>query len=127
MLDARIIAYEEAWNTRDTATRRRLLDESLTPDAQLVDPVAGRIDGREAIHDRIAGSGDRFPGARVSITSGVDEHNQFARYEWAITSREGEKIAEGIDIIERATDGRIKRVIMFFGALPPPQTRSAAC
>jgi len=87
-LDRVISAYDEAWNTRDDAARSRLLEESLTSDARLVEPTAGRVQGRDAINKRIAGFGDRFPGARVSITSGIDEHNGFARYEWTITGPE---------------------------------------
>lgn len=121
MLDARIMAYDEAWNAGDEPTRRRLLDESLTSDAELVDPVVGCLHGRDAIHDRIAGFGNRFEGARLSITSGVDEHNDLARYAWTITSRDGDKVMDGLDIVERDPDGRIKRVIMFFGELPPPE------
>jgi hypothetical protein len=35
-----IAAYDEAWNATEPATRARLLERSLTPDAELVDPTA---------------------------------------------------------------------------------------
>ena len=118
MIDARVAAYDAAWNAPDQEARSRLLEESLTSDAELIDPDHGPVRGRTAINERIAGFSDRFPGARVSITSDVDEHNGFARYGWTITDREDNSVLEGIDIVERAEDGRIKRVIMFFGPLP---------
>lgn len=118
MIDAQIAAYDEAWNAPDEPTRTRLLEDSLTSDAELIDPSAGSVRGRTAINERIAGFSNRFPGARVTITSGVDEHNGFARYGWTITERGGKAVLEGIDVVERAEDGRIKRVIMFFGRLP---------
>lgn len=118
MIDAQIAAYDEAWNASDEHTRRRLLEESLTSNAELIDPSAGTVRGRTAINKRIAGFSDRFPGARVTVTSGVDAHNGFARYGWTITDREGKAMLDGIDVVERAEDGRIKRVIMFFGRLP---------
>jgi len=121
-MDAVIEALDAAWNERDPSARGRLLERSLTPDAQLVDPSAGRFDGREAIGDRIASLDERFPGARVTITSGVDEHNGYGRYAWTMTNGDGNVIVEGIDVVERAEDGRLKRVIMFFG--PPPEAES---
>jgi hypothetical protein len=60
-VDRVIAAYDEAWNTRDERERRRLLEMSLTSDAQLVDPTAGRVRGRGAVNERIAGFAERFP------------------------------------------------------------------
>ena len=119
MLDAVLFAYDEAWNAPDGQTRDRLLEQSLIPDAELIDPAGGRFIGINAIAERIASFGERFPGARVTITSGVDEHHGFARYTWTITDRDGREILNGLDIVERGAAGLIKRVIMFFGQLPP--------
>ncbi len=116
MLDDVLQAYDAAWNEPDAARRRRLLERSLTDDAELVDPT-GRFKGRDAVQERITGFGDRFPGARVSITSGVDEHNGLARYAWTITAADGTTMLDGIDVVERAEDDR-RRVVMFFGPLP---------
>jgi hypothetical protein len=108
--------YDQAWNAPDTAERRRLLDEVLTEDCELVEP-RGRFSGRRAIIDRINGFTDRFPGARVDITTGVDEHNGFARHGWSIFDRDGSELLRGIDVVERAADGRLRRIVMFFGEL----------
>jgi ketosteroid isomerase-like protein len=109
-----IALYDEAWNAADPATRAHLLEQSLTPDAELIDPTAGRIQGRDAIAERIGGFVERFPGARVAITSEIDEHNGFARYVWTISDADGQTLGEGLDLVERTTDGLIKRVVMFF-------------
>ncbi len=77
----------------------------------------GRFAGRDAIIDRISGFTDRFPDARVDITSKVDEHNGFGRYAWKIVDREGSELLRGIDVVERATDARLRRIVMFFGEL----------
>ena len=97
--------------------RAKLLEQSLTPDAELVDPTGGRIRGRDAIGRRIGDFGERFPGARVAISGDVDEHNGFARYAWTISDAEGKALREGIDVVERADDGRLRRVVMFFDQL----------
>lgn len=121
MPDLVLVAYDEAWNARDSDTRRRCLERSLLPNAELVDPAAGRLSGITDIAGRIEGFTERFPGARVTITSGVDEHHGFARYAWTIADQDGRMILHGIDVVERADTGLISRVIMFFGPLPPPE------
>lgn len=117
MLDAVLAAYDAAWNESDAAERARLLARCLTDDAELVDP-SGRFQGRRAVNERITGFSDRSPGARVTITSGIDEHHGFARYAWTISAADGDAILEGIDIVERGEDDRLRRVVMFFGPLP---------
>lgn len=117
VLDNVLEAYDAAWNQSDAADRARLLARALSDDGELVDP-SGRYQGRQAVHDRIAGFNDRFPGARVTITSGIDEHHGFARYAWTVNTADGEAILEGVDIVERAEDSRLRRVVMFFGRLP---------
>ena len=117
MIDEAISAYDEAWNAPDAATRSSLLRQGMTPGAELIDPQAGRMRGYDEISARIRGFGSRFPGARVSITSRVDEHNGFARYSWTIVDAAGKALLRGIDVVERADDQRLKRVVMFFGDL----------
>lgn len=117
VVDEVLAAYDAAWNEPDPAERGRQLERSLTEDAELVDPT-GRYQGRRAVAERIGGFSDRFPGARVTITSGVDEHHGFARYCWRITAADGSTLLEGIDVVERNADGRLRRVVMFFGDQP---------
>ena len=122
MRDDVIAAYDAAWNEVDPAARTSQLERSLSDDAELVDPT-GHYRGRAAVAERIAGFGDRFPGARVTITSGVDTHHGFARYSWRITGVDGSMLLEGLDVVEQsAHDDRLRRVVMFFGALPPAQS-----
>jgi ketosteroid isomerase-like protein len=121
VFDEIIAAYDAAWNEADAAARVRQLERSLSEDAELVDPT-GHYRGRAAVADRIEGFSDRFPGARVTITSGVDAHHGFARYSWHITGSDGTTLLEGIDVVEQSSQhDRLQRVIMFFGALPPAQ------
>ena len=116
-MDSAIEKYDEAWNASNIDQRRQLLDAALTDDCEMVEP-RGRFAGREAIIERISGFADRFPGARVDITTTVDEHNGFARYGWKILDSEGALLLDGIDFVERAADGRLCKVVMFFGTLP---------
>ena len=115
-MDRVIEMYDKAWNVSDLDERRRLLEAALTDHCELIEP-RGRFPGREAILERITGFSDRFPGAKVEITTGIDEHNQFARYGWRIVDRDGGALLDGLDVVERAADGRLNRVVMFFGGL----------
>lgn len=108
--------YDKAWNTSDVEERRRLLEAALTENCEMVEP-RGRYRGRAAILERINGFADRFPGARVDITTKVDEHNGFARYGWRIVDGEGSVMLEGIDVVERAGDGRLRKAVIFFRPL----------
>ena len=66
-MDPVIRTYDDAWNAPDP-------DE-----CELIEP-RGRFAGRDAILERVSGFSSRFPGAKVEITTSVDEHNRFARY-----------------------------------------------
>jgi SnoaL-like domain len=110
-------AYDRAWREPDTGERRRLLERSLTDDAELVSPQ-GRWTGREAVAEWIDGFGERMPGAQVKVTSDVDAHHGFARFAWTITGEHASTILEGVDVCELGDDGRLRRVVMFFGPIP---------
>jgi hypothetical protein len=116
-----IAAYDAAWNEAAPDARRRLLEESVAEDGELIEPH-GRFVGREAILHRLEGFSSRFPGARVELTSGLDEHNCFIRYSWTIVSAEGAGLLNGIDVAELDEEGKLHRVVMFFGPLPTPAT-----
>jgi len=51
--------------------------------------------------------------------STVDSHNHVERYSWKIVDQQGGEVIEGLDVAERGEDGRLQRILMFHGALPP--------
>ena len=117
-LEELIAAYDRVWSEPDEDERRRLLEGSWADDGELVDPGEGWFRGRDAVLARIAGFSERFPGARVEVTSALDEHHGFVRYAWTIVDADGRALLEGMDFAELAEDGRLRRVVMFFGPLP---------
>jgi SnoaL-like domain len=118
--DARstVQAYVDAWNEPDEAARRELLHQSWAADGSYLDPLV-RIEGREALVHHARKFADRWPEARVVITSGVDQHNGYVRFTWQVVSPDGEALREGTDFGELGEDGRLRRIVGFFG--PPPQ------
>ena len=123
-LDEVVLAYIEAWSTPDEATRRELLDMSVADDASYTDP-AYEARGKEEIASHIGRSlsGEAYDGAgggaRIPISSGVDEHHGVFRFCWVLVDTQGQPLLEGMDFVELAADGRLQRITGFFGAFPP--------
>jgi hypothetical protein len=117
-VDDTIATYFSAWNELDAEQRRGMLEESVTGNVELVDPM-GRWQGIDALVERIGRYQASAPGTAVVPAGGVDAHNNVARYRWRIVDREGREFMEGLDVAERAEDGRLKRILMFHGPLPP--------
>jgi hypothetical protein len=124
-LDEVVLAYIEAWSTPDEAVRRQLLDVSLADDASYTDP-AYELRGKEEIASHIGRSlnGEAYDGAgagaRIPISSGVDQHHGMLRFSWVmIEPRERQILLEGMDFVELAADGRLQHISGYFGAFPP--------
>jgi hypothetical protein len=124
-LDEMVLAYIEAWSTSDDAVRRELLDVSLADDASYTDP-AYEIRGKEEIASHIGRSlsGEAYEGAgagaRIPISSGLDQHHGMFRFSWVmIDPQKRQIILEGMDFVELAADGRLQRITGFFGTFPP--------
>lgn len=112
-----IATYGEAWNVDDEGERRKLLEESWADDGVYCDPT-GRADGREALVAMISGARQQFGNFRIEQTTGVDEHNGWARFGWRMDAEDGSTMIEGFDVVEMASDGRISRIVGFFGPFP---------
>lgn len=105
-----------AWNERDPARVREHLDAALSPDVVFIDPsvVTRGIDEFEANVHHVHG---QIPGADYLRVSGVDHHHDIVRYAWEIRS-DGQLLMPGFDVAELDGDGRVLRVLGFFGPLP---------
>ena len=58
-------------------------------------------------------------GARIPISSGVDQHHGMFRFSWVmIDPQKRQIILEGMDFVELAADGRLQRITGFFGTFP---------
>jgi hypothetical protein len=111
-IDTHLAGYCEP----DQAKRAELLRTAWANSGELVDPpLAG------AGIDEIAGLVDtvvtHYPDHRFQRTTAVDEHHGFARYGWALVSPDGAAAVTGTDFAEVDGDGKLVRVIGFFGEL----------
>jgi hypothetical protein len=113
-----VAAYGETWNEPDEDARRALLAKSWADDGQYSDPT-GSADGRDALLEHIGGFQVMFPGHTIDMTSGLDTRDNVFRFAWVM--RKGtEDILEGMDYGEFAADGRISKIVGFFGPFPDP-------
>lgn len=110
-------AYAVAWNERDDTTRLSLLEEALEEDGSYVNPLLDRpLVGPEAVAANI----DAFLEGRVGqdfevrARSQTDHHHDRMRLRWRLCDAGGQTLLEGEDIMELASDGRIRTVTGFF-------------
>jgi hypothetical protein len=114
-----VSAYGAAWLERDDATRARLLETAWSDDGVFQDPRAD-VSGREALSRHIVGFHRRMPGARVILTSGAAHHHGKLHFTWRLAGQDGRTLMYGCSFGELDGDGRICRIVSFFG--PPPPT-----
>jgi hypothetical protein len=113
-----VATYAAAWNERDESGRRALLERAWTDDGVYADPTA-LAEGREALVEHIGGFHARMPGFRIELASGVDGHGGRLRFAWHMVDPQGQVALEGLDFAEQGPDGRLTRIVGFFGLLPP--------
>lgn len=105
-----------AWNECDLSQVRALLEQSLAPEVEFIDPtiVTRGLDEFEANVRAFRG---KFPRARLRKTSGIDSHHNLHRYTWAIEVGSRLLVA-GSDVTETNSEGLVIRVLGFFGPVP---------
>lgn len=114
LVDRHLAAYCDADPARRVAAIRTLWNA----EGRLVDPPF-ESRGHQGISDQAATLLSRFPGCRFERTTAVDAHHQILRYGWRLVSPAGAAVVDGIDVADLDVDGRLCRVVGFFGAQPP--------
>jgi SnoaL-like domain len=117
-LEQLIDTYCGAWNEVDPSRRLNMLSSVWAPGATYTDPTVHAV-GAEELLAHIATVIARRPGAKVVRTSVVDAHHRLARFAWRIVRADGSMLPEGVDFAEISAEGKIQRIMGFFGALAP--------
>jgi len=108
-------AYGAAWLEADADARRALLGIAWSDNGTYQDPTAD-VAGRGALVAHIGGFHQSMPGAQILITSAVDHHHSKIRFTWKMLGADGAVAMEGVDFGELADDGRIAKIVGFFGS-----------
>jgi hypothetical protein len=104
--------YIEMWNETDPQQRRELVAQTVTEDADYLDPLMAG-EGIDGISAMIAGAQAQFPGHRFTLVSGPDAHHDRVRFTWALAPNGGEPVAVGVDFATVADDGRMRAITGF--------------
>jgi len=113
-----VTQYMAAWNEVDDAARRDLLAQCWSEDGVYLDPNVS-LAGRDALAAKIGEVLASRPGARLEFMSGIDVHHDMVRFLWRLVRADGTSGDTSIDFGEIGPDGRLVRIVGFFGAAPP--------
>jgi hypothetical protein len=113
LVDTHLAAYCEP----DAQRRLAQIRSVWALEGHLVDPpFASR--GHAGISEQAAALLGQFPGHRFERSTAIDAHHTTLRYGWRLVDGEGAPVMEGVDVLDLDVDGRISRVVGFFGAQP---------
>ena len=111
-----VTQYMAAWNEREAAARHTLLQQCWSDGGVYLDPNVS-LTGREALDGHIATVQASRPGARLEFMSGIDVHHDVVRFLWRLVRADGTCGDTSIDFGEVGPDGRLVKIVGFFG--PP--------
>ena len=114
-----MLTYAAAFNTNDPAEQRQLITRCFVEDGMIISNFEELV-GHEAILAMIARFRRERPHDRAVLTSGIEQHHNLFRFTSLVITPEGNRYNEVLDIGEVGTDGRITRIITFYGPLPAP-------
>lgn len=111
-----IDGYLAAYSEPDAARRAELIARHWSADGRLVDPpLTG--EGHDGIAAMAEAVQQQFPGHRFRRASAVDAHHDHVRFAWELLDPDGAVALTGTDFGELDAEGRLRRVVGFFGPL----------
>jgi len=117
-LDDVVKTYCAAWNEQDAQRRRELLEKAWSPEGTYTDPQS-HVEGREALVEHIGKFLKNSPGARIVQSSRADFHHGMFRFAWKFIGGDGKTVMEGVDFGALGSDGKLQRIVGFFGPVKP--------
>jgi hypothetical protein len=113
-----VTLYMAAWNEPDDTARHALLEQCWSESGVYLDPNVS-LAGRDALATKIGEVLAGRPGARLEFMSGIDVHHDVVRFLWRLVRADGTCGDTSIDFGEVGPDGRLVKIVGFFGAPPP--------
>jgi uncharacterized protein YndB with AHSA1/START domain len=107
-------AWFALWNEPDASKRRAVLAELLAEDAVFQD-AHGCTRGLDDLDAHVTAARVHMPGIHL-VRSGEPRHCQgTVLVAWVARKADGQPLAEGTTVLELTSDGRIARVVGFWG------------
>jgi hypothetical protein len=113
-----VTQYVDAWNETDAAVRKILLDQCWADEGVYIDPTV-ELAGRDQLLHHIAKVQSARPGARLEFMSDIDVHHNVVRFLWRLVRADGTTGDTSIDFGEIGPDGRLIKIVGFFGDARP--------
>ena len=108
--------YLAAWNEKDPATRRAIIDEVWAVQGTYTDPLAA-ASGRDEIDAVIGAAQGQFPDFVFTLGS-VEAHHNLARFTWNLGPAGAEALVVGFDVVVIDDAGQIAAVHGFLDKVP---------
>ena len=112
-----VTQYMAAWNEPEAAARSALLAQCWSDSGVYLDPNVS-LAGRDALATKIGEVLASRPGARLEFMSGIDVHHNVVRFLWRLVRPDGTGGDISIDFGEVGPDGRLVKIVGFFGPAP---------
>ncbi len=122
-LDVMVDTHLRAYCEPDPGTRADLLAAVWAPTGTLIDPPFDG-EGLDAIAAMVDVVLTHYAGHTFRRTTAIDAHHTFGRYGWELVGPDGEVAVTGTDIVEIDDDGRLTRIVGFFGPLASAADRA---
>lgn len=107
----------DVWNEQNPELILDRLKVVLSADIVFIDPTI-TTRGLIEFEAYVRGFRAKYPHALINRTSGVDAHRNLHRCTWQI-SMNAKTVFTGFDVSELDANGKICKVLDFFGGLPP--------
>ena len=105
-------SYIAMWNETDPERRRELVAQTVTDDADYVDPVMEGA-GVDGIAGMIGAAQAQFPGHRFTLIAGPEFHHDRVRFTWSLAADGAAPVAVGVDFATVGEDGRMRSITGF--------------
>lgn len=115
-LDDLVDDYQASLLEPDEDARREILARLWTDDCLVINPDAC-VRGRDALNAHITNIRAGFGGTPI-VCRPADGHSGMLRFVWRIVDPGGELLAEGMNFGEQAPDGRLRKLVVFYGVTP---------
>jgi len=113
-VDALAERWFAAWNEADAAARRRAFRTLVTDDVLFQDAYS-LTRGFDDLDAHVAGAKVHMPGITMEKSAATRQCQGTALVEWVAKLPDGKPMAKGTNVFELAPDGRIERVVGFWG------------
>jgi uncharacterized protein YndB with AHSA1/START domain len=110
----RVDAFLSAWGDPDAPTRRRLLESCAAPEIVLRDAYSA-TDGLEDLLAQLEAVQTFMPGVSLTRDGEVLLSHGTAFARWTAKKSSGETFGRGTNVYDLAPDGKIARVVGFWG------------